>query len=81
MYQTSQMSQTFFQQYFYPGERFSYNGNIGTVIRRAKMDEAGADFYFDEHNYVVKMDNESATVTYNIRGTTIMNVDRMVKCC
>ncbi len=72
-------SRTLFQQYFGPMDRFSYNGNSGTVIRLAKMDEGGADFYFGERNYVVKMDNESATVTYNIRGIKIMNVDQMVK--
>ena len=70
---------TFFQQYFSSMERFSYNGNYGTVIRRAEMDEGCADFYFDELNYVVKMDNESAAVTYNIRGIKIMNSDKMVK--
>ncbi len=64
---------------FYPMERFIYNGNKGTVIRRAEIDEGGADFYFDEINYVVKMDNESASVTYNIRGIKIMTQDKMIK--
>lgn len=72
-------SHTLSQQYFNPGERFSYNRNNGTVIRRAEMNECGADFYFDEHNYVVKMDNESAKTTYNIRGIKIMNADQMIK--
>ena len=72
-------SHTFFQQYFYPNDRFSYNGNTGSVIRRAEMDEGGADFYFDEHNYVVKMDNKFAPVTYTIRDIKIMNVEQMVK--
>ncbi len=64
---------------FYPMERFSYNGNKGTVIRRAEIDEGGADFYFAEINYVVRMDEESAPVTYNIRGIKIMTQNQMVK--
>lgn len=64
---------------FYPMERFSYNGNNGYVIRRAKIDEAGADFYFDEINYVVKMDNDSSPVTYNIQGIKIMTQNQMIK--
>jgi hypothetical protein len=72
-------SHTFCQQYFYPKDRFSYNGNNGSVIRRAEIDEGGADFYFDEHNYVVKMDNEFAPVSYTIRHIKIMNVNMMVK--
>ncbi len=64
---------------FYPTDRFIYNGNKGTVIRQAKMDEGGADFYFAEINYVVRMDDESASVTYNIRGIKIMTQDQMIK--
>ena len=64
---------------FYPLDRFIYNGNIGTVIRLAEIDEGGADFYFDEINYIVKMDNESASVTYNIRGIKIMTQSDMIK--
>jgi hypothetical protein len=64
---------------FYPMERFSYKGNKGTVIRLAEMDEGGADFYFEEINYVVKMDDDSASVTYNIRGIKIMTQNQMIK--
>ncbi len=64
---------------FYPGERFIYKGYYGTVIRRADIDENGADFYYSEINYVVKMDNPNASVTYNIRGVKIMTLDDMVK--
>ncbi len=64
---------------FYPMDRFIYNGNKGTVIRQAEIDEGGADFYFEEINYVVKMDDESASVTYNIRGIKIMTQDKMIK--
>jgi hypothetical protein len=64
---------------FYPMERFIYNGNKGTVIRQAEIDEGGADFYFAEINYVVKMDDESAPVTYNIRGIKIMTQNQMIK--
>ncbi len=64
---------------FYPGERFSYKGYHGTVIRRAEIDENGADFYYEEKNYVVKMDISDAPVTYNIRGVKIMTEDSMVK--
>ncbi len=64
---------------FFSGERFIYKGYYGTVIRRAAIDENGADFYFNEINYVVKMDNPNASVTYNIRGVKIMTLDDMVK--
>jgi hypothetical protein len=64
---------------FYPMDRFIYNGNKGTVIRRAEIDEGGADFYFEEINYVVRMDDESASTTYNIRGIKIMTQDKMIK--
>ncbi len=64
---------------FYPGERFSYKGYRGTVIRRAAFDENGADFYFDEINYVMQIDNPNASVTYNIRGVKIMTEKSMVK--
>ena len=64
---------------FYPMDRFMYNGNSGTVIRLAEMDEGGADFYFEEINYVVKMDNELSPVTYNICGVKIMTQNQMIK--
>ncbi len=65
-----------FQQ-FYPGDKFSYNGYTGTVIRLADMNEGGADFYFEEINYVVHMDDPVASTTYNIRGIKIMTQDKM----
>ncbi len=68
-----------FSTSFYPMDRFIYNGNKGTVIRLAEIDEGCADFYFEEINYVVKMDNESAPVTYNIRGIKIMTQNQMIK--
>jgi hypothetical protein len=64
---------------FYPMDRFMYNGNKGTVIHQAEIDEGGADFYFAEINYVVQMDDESSPVTYNIRGIKIMTQNHMVK--
>jgi hypothetical protein len=64
---------------FYSGERFTYKGYYGTVIRRAAIDENGADFYFAEINYVVNMDNINAPVTYNISGVKIMTDTDMVK--
>ena len=58
---------------FYPGYRFiTIWGDYGTVIRLANWNENGADFYFDEENYVVEMDVSTATVTYNINGCRIM---------
>jgi hypothetical protein len=66
-------------QEFYPGDKFSYNGYTGTVIRLAYMDEGGADFYFAEINYVVQMDDPIASTTYNIRGIKIMTQDKMKK--
>jgi hypothetical protein len=36
------------------GDHFiAKNGKIGTIIRIATLDEFGADFYFEEKNYVV----------------------------
>ncbi len=67
-----------FQQ-FYPGDKFKYNGYTGTVIRLADMNEGGADFYFEEINYVVVMDDPIASTTYNIRGIKIMTQDKMTK--
>jgi hypothetical protein len=64
---------------FYHGERFMYKGCYGTVIRRAEIDENGADFYYAEINYVVKMDSIDAPVTYNIRSVKIMTERDMVK--
>ena len=45
-----------------------FNGNKGTIIRRAKWDEFFCDFAWDELNYVVKFDNgnNGKVATYNI---------------
>lgn len=54
------------------GTRFlNKNGKKGTVIRIAKIDEFGADFYFAEKNYVVVFDegNSSSWATYNFIST------------
>ena len=66
-------------QEFYPGDKFSYNGYTGTVIRLADIDEGGADFYFAEINYVVEMDDPIVSTTYNIYGIKIMTQDKMIK--
>jgi hypothetical protein len=66
-------------QEFYPGDKFKYNGYTGTVIRLADMNEGGADFYFEEINYVVAMDDPIASTTYNIRGIKIMTQNKMIK--
>lgn len=50
------------------GNRFiSKNGKTGTIIRIAKIDEFGADFYFDEKNYVVLFDegDSNQIASYN----------------
>ena len=67
-----------FQQ-FNPGDRFIYNGNTGTVFRLSDQNEGGADFYFDETNYVVQMDDDNASTTYYIRGIKIMSQNDMKK--
>ena len=50
------------------GDRFiTKNNKVGTIIKIAKMDEFGADFYFEEKNYVVVFDegNTSPIASYN----------------
>ena len=71
------ISDTF--QEFYPGDKFSYNGYTGTVVKLADIDEGGADFYFGEINYVVQMDDPIASTTYNISGIKIMTQYQMKK--
>jgi hypothetical protein len=54
------------------GTRFSTkNGKKGTIIRIAKIDEFGTDFYFAEKNYVVVFDegNLDSCATYNFIST------------
>jgi hypothetical protein len=41
---------------FKVGDKFEYNGQIGRVIRIAKIDEFGGNFYYASHNYVVEFD-------------------------
>ena len=42
------------------------NNKIGTIIRIAKIDEFGGDFYFAEKNYVVTFEeNTLQYATYN----------------
>lgn len=46
------------------------DNKIGTIIRIAKMDEFGADFYFAEKNYVVSFENDTLqSATYNFIKT------------
>ena len=52
------------------GDKFTIiNNNItyyGTIIKIAELNEYGADFYFDEKNYVVKFNiNNLPIATYN----------------
>ena len=52
------------------GDTFVYNGQKGKIIRIAKMDEFGADFYFAEKNYVVEFDfNDKTHASYNFPYT------------
>jgi hypothetical protein len=54
------------------GIRFSTKiGKKGTILRIAKIDEFGADFYFAEKNYVVVFDegNSDSWATYNFIST------------
>lgn len=63
------------------------NNKIGTVIRIAKIDEFGADFYFAEKNYVVTFEeNTLQCATYNfiksfnpISYNYVMTEDDMMK--
>ena len=71
------------------GNRFiSKNGKTGIIIRIAKMDEFGADFYFEEKNYVVIFDEGDLNPlsTYNfivefspIRYNYVMTEDDIEK--
>ena len=54
---------------FAPGDRFTNkkNNKSGIVLRVAKLNEFGADFYFAERNYVVVFDycfNPNATYNF-----------------
>lgn len=46
------------------------NNKIGTIVRIAKMDEFGADFYFAEKNYVVLFEDDTLqSASYNFIKT------------
>lgn len=59
---------------FSPGDKFisKKNNKSGFVLRIAKLDEFGADFYFAEKNYVVVFDNDciNPNATYNFINTS-----------
>jgi hypothetical protein len=59
---------------FSPGDKFinKKNNKSGFVLRIAKLDEFGGDFYFEEKNYVVVFDDDSINpiATYNFLNTT-----------
>ena len=63
------------------------NNKIGTIIRIAKIDEFGADFYFAEKNYVVTFEDDTLQcASYNfikscspISYNYVMTEDDMMK--
>ena len=73
---------------FNPGDTFyTKNNKKGKVLRLAAIDEFGADFHYEEINYVVEFENntlcQQPLATYNIiisgkHGYVyIMNVEDM----
>ena len=63
------------QYKFNIGDKFinKNNNKSGFVLRIAKLDEFGADFYFAEKNYVVVFDNDciNPNATYNFINSLI----------
>ena len=72
------------------GDKFKKDNNIIKIIRFSKLDEFGADFYWDEKNYVVEIfdlcdniieDKVLATYNFHIDGKIkyVMNEDDLFK--
>jgi len=69
-----------YQDKFQAGDQFrsKITGKVGKVVKRAAIDEFGADFYFAEENYVVEIEG-NASYNFPLRNGKVMTRSDMDK--